>query len=37
MIRRLIRGIIRWFKYYRHDDYVPLKKEWKTHVNDINR
>lgn len=29
MIRRFFRFLTRWFKYYRKDEYLPIKKEWK--------
>jgi len=27
-MRKLIREIIRYFKYYRHDVYISFRKEW---------
>lgn len=27
-LRRLLRWLWRWWRYYRHDDLIRVKKEW---------
>lgn len=28
MLRKLVRAIWRWFRYYRHDEHIRHRKEW---------
>lgn len=28
-IAQICWAVRRWWRYYRHDDYLPVKKEWR--------
>jgi hypothetical protein len=29
MIRKLLRELWRWYRYYRHDEYIHIRTDWR--------